>query len=286
MFSIISLRAEFSSCSFSSRGTRTALQFSGSLKTHISLSSVDLMGCSLSIFVSLSCFAVSQADDDSSQTPPDYTVRPNMKIHNIGEWLRVSEKEQLPDACQYLTAVEKLDLVTDLWERSKPLVDFVILWLGNEYPPVIAGGWVKPLFSSLERCATWVRQWNIQQEWFHLLDSQASVWESKHECKKKGSINYLTKLQFTAAWILFLDIIYMASNYVLITVVIWKPQHANAPKIVFYASFFSVVLNPLVPKSHCWYQVTQPSEVRSPDRKPRPQCAKYSRAKSTQEGGL
>lgn len=121
MFSIISLRAESSPCSFSSRGTRTALQFSGSLKTHISLGSVDLMGCSLSIFVSLSCFSVSQADDDSSQTPPDYTVRPNMKIHNIGEWLRVSEQEQQPDACQYLTAVEKLDLWTDLWGKEQTI---------------------------------------------------------------------------------------------------------------------------------------------------------------------
>lgn len=35
------------------------------------------------------CFSVSQADDDSSQTPPDYTVRPNIKIHNIGEWLQL-----------------------------------------------------------------------------------------------------------------------------------------------------------------------------------------------------
>ncbi|XP_029299481.1 ephrin-A3 isoform X1 [Cottoperca gobio] len=29
---------------------------------------------------------VSQADDDSSQTSPDYTVRPNIKIHNIDEF--------------------------------------------------------------------------------------------------------------------------------------------------------------------------------------------------------
>ncbi|KAJ4928246.1 hypothetical protein JOQ06_016039 [Pogonophryne albipinna] len=32
------------------------------------------------------CSTVSQADDDSSQTSPDYTVRPNIKIHNIDEF--------------------------------------------------------------------------------------------------------------------------------------------------------------------------------------------------------
>lgn len=36
---------------------------------------------------------VSQAEDESSQTPPDYTVRPNIKIHNIGEWLQAAEAE-------------------------------------------------------------------------------------------------------------------------------------------------------------------------------------------------
>eukprot|EP00066_Takifugu_rubripes_P018539 XP_011607805.1 PREDICTED: ephrin-A3-like [Takifugu rubripes] len=38
----------------------------------------------LRLRVYVCCSTVSQADDDSSQTPPDYTVRPNIKIHNIG----------------------------------------------------------------------------------------------------------------------------------------------------------------------------------------------------------
>ncbi|GLD59220.1 ephrin-A3-like protein [Lates japonicus] len=32
------------------------------------------------------CPYISQADDDSSQTSPDYTVRPNIKIHNLDEF--------------------------------------------------------------------------------------------------------------------------------------------------------------------------------------------------------
>lgn len=70
---------------------------------YISLRVVILMSCSLSsilshfippsslfyflpsVFVCVLCFSVSQADDDSSQTSPDYTVRPNIKIHNLGE---------------------------------------------------------------------------------------------------------------------------------------------------------------------------------------------------------
>lgn len=39
----------------------------------------------LSLCVYAVCFSVSEADDDSSQTPPDFTVRPNIKIHDIGE---------------------------------------------------------------------------------------------------------------------------------------------------------------------------------------------------------
>ncbi|KAM6975063.1 ephrin-A3 [Tautogolabrus adspersus] len=35
----------------------------------------------LRLRVYVCCSTVSQADDDSSQTPPDYTVRPNLKIH-------------------------------------------------------------------------------------------------------------------------------------------------------------------------------------------------------------
>ncbi|XP_028317767.1 ephrin-A3-like [Gouania willdenowi] len=37
----------------------------------------------LRIFVC--CSTVSQADEDSSQTSPEYTVRPNIKIHNIAD---------------------------------------------------------------------------------------------------------------------------------------------------------------------------------------------------------
>ncbi|TNM93134.1 hypothetical protein fugu_018536, partial [Takifugu bimaculatus] len=40
----------------------------------------------LRLRVYVCCSTVSQADDDSSQTPPDYTVRPNIKIHNIDEF--------------------------------------------------------------------------------------------------------------------------------------------------------------------------------------------------------
>uniref|UniRef100_A0A3B4V2A1 Ephrin-A3a n=1 Tax=Seriola dumerili TaxID=41447 RepID=A0A3B4V2A1_SERDU len=37
----------------------------------------------LRLRVYVCCSTVSQADDDSSQTSPDYTVRPNIKIHNL-----------------------------------------------------------------------------------------------------------------------------------------------------------------------------------------------------------
>nr|XP_019957975.1 PREDICTED: ephrin-A3-like isoform X3 [Paralichthys olivaceus] len=37
----------------------------------------------LRLRVYVCCSTVSQADDDSSQTSPDYTVRPNIKVHNI-----------------------------------------------------------------------------------------------------------------------------------------------------------------------------------------------------------
>ncbi|XP_037651315.1 ephrin-A3 [Sebastes umbrosus] len=40
----------------------------------------------LRLRVYVCCSTVSQADDDSSQTSPDYTVRPNIKIHNIDEF--------------------------------------------------------------------------------------------------------------------------------------------------------------------------------------------------------
>ncbi|XP_020516143.1 ephrin-A3 isoform X3 [Labrus bergylta] len=40
----------------------------------------------LRLRVYVCCSTVSQADDDSSQTPPDDTVRPNLKIHNIDEF--------------------------------------------------------------------------------------------------------------------------------------------------------------------------------------------------------
>uniref|UniRef100_A0A1A8GNZ6 Ephrin-A3 n=1 Tax=Nothobranchius korthausae TaxID=1143690 RepID=A0A1A8GNZ6_9TELE len=40
----------------------------------------------LRLRVFVCCSTASQADDDSSQTPPDYTVRPNIKIHNIDEF--------------------------------------------------------------------------------------------------------------------------------------------------------------------------------------------------------
>ncbi|MED6286029.1 Ephrin-A3 [Characodon lateralis] len=39
----------------------------------------------LRLRVFVCCSTASQGDDDSSQTSPDYTVRPNIKIHNIGE---------------------------------------------------------------------------------------------------------------------------------------------------------------------------------------------------------
>ncbi|XP_018540602.1 ephrin-A3 [Lates calcarifer] len=40
----------------------------------------------LRLRVYVCCSTVSQADDDSSQTSPDYTVRPNIKIHNLDEF--------------------------------------------------------------------------------------------------------------------------------------------------------------------------------------------------------
>ncbi|XP_019957973.2 ephrin-A3 isoform X1 [Paralichthys olivaceus] len=40
----------------------------------------------LRLRVYVCCSTVSQADDDSSQTSPDYTVRPNIKVHNIDEF--------------------------------------------------------------------------------------------------------------------------------------------------------------------------------------------------------
>ncbi|AWP21506.1 putative ephrin-A3-like [Scophthalmus maximus] len=39
----------------------------------------------LRLRVYVCCSTVSQADEDSSQTSPVYTVRPNIKIHNLGE---------------------------------------------------------------------------------------------------------------------------------------------------------------------------------------------------------
>ncbi|CAL8298073.1 unnamed protein product [Lota lota] len=40
----------------------------------------------LRLRVYVCCSTVSQTDDDSNQTPPEYTVRPNIKIHNIDEF--------------------------------------------------------------------------------------------------------------------------------------------------------------------------------------------------------
>ncbi|KAJ8000340.1 hypothetical protein DPEC_G00203810 [Dallia pectoralis] len=40
----------------------------------------------LRLRVYVCCSTVSQTDDDSSQTPPDDTVRPNIKIHDIDEF--------------------------------------------------------------------------------------------------------------------------------------------------------------------------------------------------------
>ncbi|CAG5886195.1 unnamed protein product [Menidia menidia] len=40
----------------------------------------------LRLRVYVCCSTASQADDDSSQTSPEYTVRPNIKIHNIDEF--------------------------------------------------------------------------------------------------------------------------------------------------------------------------------------------------------
>ncbi|KAL0962551.1 hypothetical protein UPYG_G00341610 [Umbra pygmaea] len=40
----------------------------------------------LRLRVYVCCSTVSQTDDDSSQTPPDDTVRPNIKIQDIGEF--------------------------------------------------------------------------------------------------------------------------------------------------------------------------------------------------------
>lgn len=58
--------------------------------TSFKVSSRSLISISISLplllpVFHLSHFLVSQADDDSSQTPPDDTVRPKIKIHNIGE---------------------------------------------------------------------------------------------------------------------------------------------------------------------------------------------------------
>ncbi|XP_028819726.1 ephrin-A3 isoform X1 [Denticeps clupeoides] len=40
----------------------------------------------LRLRVYVCCSTVSQAEDDANQSPPEYTVRPNMKIHDIDEF--------------------------------------------------------------------------------------------------------------------------------------------------------------------------------------------------------
>ncbi|CAL8396957.1 unnamed protein product, partial [Gadus morhua 'NCC'] len=40
----------------------------------------------LRLRVYVCCSTVSQTDEDSNQAPPEYTVRPNMKVHNIDEF--------------------------------------------------------------------------------------------------------------------------------------------------------------------------------------------------------
>lgn len=66
-------------------------------------------------------FSVSQADDDSSQTPPDYTVRPNIKIHNIGELLHVTGPEHQPGGDPYLTSVTSHFPVVGCLQQNKSL---------------------------------------------------------------------------------------------------------------------------------------------------------------------
>lgn len=159
-------------------------------KMYILLSVERLMGCFLSLFLShclclsifsllcflflpllffffspslclcVLCFSVSQADDDSSQTSPDYTVRPNIKIHNLGEWLDIclciAGNEQQPIArcwpifgCGY----KAWFVHQPLWNGTKLFFSFFILCLAKENPQAIAGWWVEPLFSALESCA-------------------------------------------------------------------------------------------------------------------------------------
>lgn len=110
------------------------------------------LSLSLSIFVSLLCFlfplllsvclcavcfSVSQADDDSSQTSPDYTVRPNIKIHNIGEWLW----KWTAANCQMLVNIwlwlQCLICVPIIVERKQPFVS------------VLFHGWQKKIHSWL-----------------------------------------------------------------------------------------------------------------------------------------
>lgn len=63
------------------------MHFSGASNAHLRIfhSLISSLFLSCASHLSFFCLLVSQADDDSSQTPPDYTVRPNIKIHNIGE---------------------------------------------------------------------------------------------------------------------------------------------------------------------------------------------------------
>ncbi len=117
----------------------------------------------LSLFVCL-CgvfLLVSQADDDSSQTPSDYTVRPNIKIHNLGEWLCACWKWAAANCQMPVNIWLRLPssiCVQIIVEGNHPFVSLFILWLGKENPQVIAGWWVQPLFSSQESFATGVRQ--------------------------------------------------------------------------------------------------------------------------------
>lgn len=106
-----------------------------SLLFHFSIFVFLILSLSLCVHV---WWSVSQADDDSSQTSPDYTVRPNINIDNIGEWFHicfwVAENEQEPIArCWSIfgCSCKAWFVYQSLWKGTNHLL-FLILWLAKK----------------------------------------------------------------------------------------------------------------------------------------------------------